>query len=60
MADKIDIILTIYMILYYLQHLLPLDFLVCLHHNITYSILNTTPETFTKTVDKAFADMGIF
>lgn len=37
---------------------LPINFTPALGDNVTYTILNAAPETFTKTVDKAYADIG--
>lgn len=37
---------------------LPINFTVALGDDVTYTILNAAPETFTKTVDKANADVG--
>lgn len=37
---------------------LPVNFTAALGDNVTYTILNAAPETFTKSVDKAFADIG--
>lgn len=37
---------------------LPVSFTPALGDDVTYTILNVAPETFTKTVDKAFADIG--
>lgn len=37
---------------------LPINFTPALGDDVTYTILNAAPETFTKTVDKAYADIG--
>lgn len=37
---------------------LPVTFTPALGDNVTYTILNAAPETFVKTVDKAYADVG--
>lgn len=37
---------------------LPISFTPALGDDVTYTILNVAPQTFTKTVDKAFADVG--
>lgn len=37
---------------------LPVNFTPALGDNVTYTILNAVPETFVKTVDKAYADVG--
>lgn len=37
---------------------LPITFTPVLGDDVTYTILNVAPEEFTKTVDKAFADIG--
>lgn len=37
---------------------LPIQFTAALGDDVTYTFLNAAPETFTKTVDKAYADVG--
>lgn len=37
---------------------LPINFTPALGDNVIYTILNAAPETFSKTVDKAFANLG--
>lgn len=37
---------------------LPINFTPALGDNVTYTILNAVPETFSKTVDKAYADIS--
>lgn len=37
---------------------LPITFTPALGDDVTYTILNAAPETFSKTVDKAYADIG--